>query len=195
MQAKSPLAKLYSSEGSVNERHHLSQAICILNDGECKILDGLNNSEFKECIDYLRELILATDLAHHFSILKDLQGLSSTNLGDKRRLLMPLMITSCDLSDQVKPWPTTQHVADLVYSEFFAQGDLEKQMGLSPKEMMDRQKACVPELQIEFISTVVRPTFVILANVFPDTQVCLDTIEDNRRHWEEMKEQQPQYGP
>lgn len=111
MQAKSPLAKLYSSEGSVNERHHLSQAICILNDGECKILDGLNNAEFKECIDYLRELILATDLAHHFSILRDLQELNSENLGDKRRHLMPLMITSCDLSDQVKPWPTTQHVA------------------------------------------------------------------------------------
>lgn len=111
MQAKSPLAKLYSSEGSVNERHHLSQAICILNDGECKILDGLNNSEFKESIDYLRELILATDLAHHFSILKDLQQMTSTNFVDKRRLLMPLMITNCDLSDQVKPWPTTQHVA------------------------------------------------------------------------------------
>lgn len=71
-----------------------------------------------------------------------------------------------------------------MYAEFFAQGDLEKQMGLSPKEMMDRQKACVPELQIEFISTVVRPSFEILVNVFPETQVCLDTIEDNRRHWE-----------
>lgn len=111
MQAKSPLAKLYSSEGSVNERHHLSQAICILNDGECKILDSLNNAEFKECIDYLRELILATDLAHHFSILRDLQELNASNLIEKRKLLMPLMITSCDLSDQIKPWPTTQHVA------------------------------------------------------------------------------------
>lgn len=66
VEVKSPLAKLYSSEGSVNERHHLSQAICLLNEENCKILDGLTEDQFKECIDCLRELILATDLAHHF---------------------------------------------------------------------------------------------------------------------------------
>lgn len=66
MEIKSPLAKLYSSEGSVNERHHLSQAICILNDENCKILDCLSTEQFKACIDDLRELILATDLANHF---------------------------------------------------------------------------------------------------------------------------------
>lgn len=66
MESKSPLAKLYSSEGSVNERHHLSQAICILNEENSKILDSLNTEQFKECIDYLKNLILATDLAHHF---------------------------------------------------------------------------------------------------------------------------------
>lgn len=66
MEVKSPLARLYSSEGSVNERHHLSQAICLLNDENCKILDSLNTEQFKECIDYMKELILATDLAHHF---------------------------------------------------------------------------------------------------------------------------------
>lgn len=65
-QTGSPLARLYSSEGSVNERHHLSQAICILNDASSKILDGLTTEEFKECIDYLRDLILDTDLANHF---------------------------------------------------------------------------------------------------------------------------------
>lgn len=66
VEVKSPLAKLYSSEGSVNERHHLSQAICLLNDEKSKILDCLSEDQFKECIDFLRELILATDLAHHF---------------------------------------------------------------------------------------------------------------------------------
>lgn len=66
MEIKSPLAKLYSSEGSVNERHHLSQAICILNEENCKILDCLTTEQFKACIDDLRKLILATDLANHF---------------------------------------------------------------------------------------------------------------------------------
>lgn len=74
-----------------------------------------------------------------------------------------------------------------MYAEFFAQGDLEKQMGLAPKQMMDRQKACIPELQIEFITTVVRPTFEILANLFPETEQFLAIIDDNRAQWEIVK--------
>lgn len=57
-------------------------------------------------------------------------------------------------------------------------------MGLAPKQMMDRQKACIPQLQIEFISTVVRPTYEILANLFPDTAQFLAIIDDNRTQWE-----------
>ncbi|XP_059616189.1 cGMP-dependent 3',5'-cyclic phosphodiesterase-like isoform X2 [Phlebotomus argentipes] len=191
--SRSSLAKLYSSEGSVNERHHLSQAICILNDANCKILDSLDNHQFKECIDVIGELILATDLAQHFRIISNLRQLTMENLKLKPMLFLSLLMTCCDLSDQVKPWPTTQFVAELVYAEFFAQGDLEKEMGLSPKEMMDRQKACIPELQIEFITTVVRPTFEILAHIFPEITPCLDTIDDNRRNWVMLREQQPYY--
>uniref|UniRef100_A0A1B0CBD1 Phosphodiesterase n=1 Tax=Lutzomyia longipalpis TaxID=7200 RepID=A0A1B0CBD1_LUTLO len=189
-QSRSSLAKLYSSEGSVNERHHLSQAICILNDASCKILDSLDNDQFKECIDVIGELILATDLAQHFRILANLRQLTPGNLKGNPMLLLSLMMTCCDLSDQIKPWPTTQFVAELVYEEFFHQGDLEKEMGISPPDMMDRQKACIPELQIEFIATVVRPTFEILANIFPETAICLNTIDDNRQNWEKLKDHQ-----
>nr|XP_029712454.1 cGMP-dependent 3',5'-cyclic phosphodiesterase-like isoform X1 [Aedes albopictus]XP_029712459.1 cGMP-dependent 3',5'-cyclic phosphodiesterase-like isoform X1 [Aedes albopictus] len=189
-QSSSPLARLYSSEGSVNERHHLSQAICILNDSSSKILDSLSTEEFKECIDFLRDLILATDLANHFRIMPYLKRLRPENLseGSNQRLLLSLMITCCDLSDQVKSWRTVQHVAHLVYAEFFAEGDLEKQMGLRPNTMMDRKKACIPVLQIEFLTMVVRPTFEILAQIFPETQHFLETIDSNRQQWVDIKE-------
>ncbi|XP_049301647.1 cGMP-dependent 3',5'-cyclic phosphodiesterase-like [Anopheles funestus] len=188
-QTSSPLARLYSSEGSVNERHHLSQAICILNDSSSKILDGLSTTEFKECIDYLRELILATDLANHFRILPRLKKLRAEYLteGSNQRLLLSLMITCCDLNDQIKSWKTVQHVAHLVYAEFFAEGDLEKQMGLRPNAMMDRKKACIPMLQIEFLTTVIRPTFEILVQIFPETDSFLDTIDSNREQWERVR--------
>ncbi|XP_058058564.1 cGMP-dependent 3',5'-cyclic phosphodiesterase-like [Anopheles bellator] len=195
-QTSSPLARLYSSEGSVNERHHLSQAICILNDSSSKILDGLSTGEFKECIDYLRELILATDLANHFRILPRLKKLRSENLaeGANQRLLLSLMITCCDLNDQVKSWKTVQHVAHLVYAEFFAEGDLEKQMGLRPNAMMDRKKACIPMLQIEFLTTVIRPTFEILVQIFPETDPFLATIDSNRAQWECVRNKAAQQG-
>ncbi|XP_058446873.1 cGMP-dependent 3',5'-cyclic phosphodiesterase-like [Malaya genurostris] len=189
-QSSSPLARLYSSEGSVNERHHLSQAIYILNDSSSKILDGLSTEEFKECIDYLRDLILATDLANHFRMLPHLKKLRSDNISESsnQRLLLSLMITCCDLSDQIKSWQTVQHVAHLVYAEFFAEGDLERQMGLRPDTMMDRKKACIPVLQIEFLTTIIRPTFEMLVQIFPETDSFLATIDSNREHWEHQKE-------
>lgn len=187
VEVKSTLARLYSSEGSVNERHHLSQAICLLNEHNNKILDGLSEPEFKECIDTLRHLILATDIALHFGILGELQQLNGANVRDRKHLLMSLLMTCCDLSDQVRPWQTNREVAQLVYAEFFAQGDMEREKGLTPNTMMDRQRACVPQLQIDFIDTCVRPTFAVLAGLFEETVEFVQTIDANRQHWEETR--------
>ncbi|KAK6017424.1 3'5'-cyclic nucleotide phosphodiesterase, partial [Ostertagia ostertagi] len=46
-----------------------------------------------------------------------------------------------------------------IYREFFSQGDLEKQMGASPMEMMDRDRAAVPKIQLDFMDTVALPVF------------------------------------
>jgi cGMP-dependent 3',5'-cyclic phosphodiesterase len=189
-QTGSMLARLYSSEGSINERHHLSQAICILNDPGSKILDSLSTEQFMESIDYLRELILATDLANHFRILNDLKKLTSNNLHENQRLLLSLIITCCDLNDQIKAWSTVYRVAELVYSEFFTQGDLERQMGMSPNLMFDRKKANVPALQIEFLDKVIKPTYEIFVHIFPETSQFLDTINENRKQWIELKEKE-----
>ncbi|CRK94393.1 CLUMA_CG007900, isoform A [Clunio marinus] len=189
-QSGSQLARLYSSEGSINERHHLSQAICILNDPGSKILDSLSTEQFMESIDYLRELILATDLANHFRIFKQLKTLNPENIVDNQRMLLSLLMTCCDLNDQIKMWTTVHSVAELVYTEFFAQGDLERQMGLNPNLMMDRKKACIPALQIEFLDTVVTPTFEIFVQIFPEKSDFLQTISINREHWVEVKEKE-----
>lgn len=57
-------------------------------------------------------------------------------------------------------------------------------MGLRPDKMMDRQRACIPRLQIEFLNTVILPTFKILAQIFPETSSFIDQIELNRNEWE-----------
>ena len=52
--------------------------------------------------------------------------------------------------------------AKLVYTEFFTQGDLEKAMGNKPVESMDREKAFIPSLQIQFIDHIVLPVYKLL---------------------------------
>lgn len=54
---------------------------------------------------------------------------------------------------------TVQSFQKLIYKEFFTQGDLEKAMGVMPNEMMDREKARIPRLQINFLEQVVLPVY------------------------------------
>lgn len=46
---------------------------------------------------------------------------------EPRSLLRAMSMTVCDLSAITKPWPVEKRVADLVSSEFFEQGDMERQ--------------------------------------------------------------------
>ena len=47
----------------------------------------------------------------------------------------------------------------LVYQEFFSQGDMEKNTGKKPLEMMDREKANIPDLQISFLDGIASPVY------------------------------------
>uniref|UniRef100_A0A8C3CH31 Phosphodiesterase 2A n=1 Tax=Cairina moschata TaxID=8855 RepID=A0A8C3CH31_CAIMO len=83
---KSVLAALYSSEGSVMERHHFAQAIAILNSQGCNIFDHFSRKDYQRMLDLMRDIILATDLAHHLRIFKDLQKMAEGGEGAARTL-------------------------------------------------------------------------------------------------------------
>lgn len=52
---------------------------------------------------------------------------------EPRSLLRAMSMTVCDLSAITKPWPIEKRVADLVSSEFFEQGDMERhELNITP---------------------------------------------------------------
>ncbi|KAL4647098.1 cGMP-dependent 3',5'-cyclic phosphodiesterase isoform X1 [Arapaima gigas] len=185
--SKSVLAALYSSEGSVMERHHFAQAIAILNTHGCNIFDKFSRKDYQRMLDLMRDIILATDLAHHLRIFKDLQKMADAGYnpknGNHHSLLLCLLMTSCDLSDQTKGWKTTRKIAELIYKEFFSQGDLEKAMGNRPSEMMDREKAYIPELQISFMEHIAMPIYKLLHEIFPKSAELYERVAANREQW------------
>ncbi|XP_067307593.1 cGMP-dependent 3',5'-cyclic phosphodiesterase isoform X2 [Pseudorasbora parva] len=185
--SQSVLAALYSSEGSVMERHHFAQAIAILNTHGCNIFEKFSRKDYQRMLDLIRDIILATDLAHHLRIFKDLQKMADVGYNSKnqthRSLLLCLLMTSCDLSDQTKGWKTTRKIAELIYKEFFSQGDLEKAMGNRPSEMMDREKAYIPELQISFMEHIAMPIYKLLQELFPRAAELYERVAANREQW------------
>ncbi|ELU14020.1 hypothetical protein CAPTEDRAFT_109907, partial [Capitella teleta] len=184
----SVLAALYCSEGSVMERHHFAQSMCILNTEGCNIFIDLPRKEYEKALDLMRDIILATDLSHHLRIMKDLETMAEEGYDKKnprhRSLLLFLLMTSCDLSDQTKNWTNSKKIAELIYQEFFSQGDLEKATGRDVQEMMDRDRACIPLLQIDFLNKIALPVFRLLAKIFPDASEVLQAVLSNRDKWE-----------
>lgn len=79
VESKSTLAALYSSEGSVLERHHFAQTLCILNSYGCNIFENMDSEQYSHILDLIRDIILATDLGRHFKIVKQQAEMAESN--------------------------------------------------------------------------------------------------------------------
>uniref|UniRef100_A0A5S6Q3D5 Phosphodiesterase n=1 Tax=Trichuris muris TaxID=70415 RepID=A0A5S6Q3D5_TRIMR len=191
VQSKTALAQLYSSEGSVLECHHFAQTMCILNIEECNIFADLHPNVYQMILDKIRDIILATDLAQHLRIRAEIVQMAKSGFQkDNERhvfLLHSALMTACDLADQVKPWTKSKMAAAQVYKEFFSQGDLEKAMGNRPVEAMDRDKANIMNLQLDFLDTIALPLFKILYQMFPQFKPVYESACFNRFCYETMQ--------
>ncbi|XP_037792797.1 cGMP-dependent 3',5'-cyclic phosphodiesterase-like [Penaeus monodon] len=136
--------------------------------------------------------IQSTDLAHHLRLVSELREVADTGYDGRNprhhELLICLLMTAADLSDQTKDWQSSKHVAELIYKEFFTQGDLEKAMGNMPLEMMDREKAFIPELQLQFLDDVAIPVYELLAKMFPGASDPYHNIQASRKNWAKLRD-------
>ncbi|XP_064594905.1 dual 3',5'-cyclic-AMP and -GMP phosphodiesterase 11-like isoform X2 [Liolophura sinensis] len=190
----SPLAQLYST--STMEHHHFDQCIMILSTKGNDILGSVNQEEYERIIQLLEGAILATDLALYFRYRGEFFELVQTekadwNCDDHKDLLRSMMMTACDVSAITKPWGIQQKVAQLIATEFFEQGDIEKaELKIKPQDMMDRDKQDqFPSMQVGFIDTICMPVYSAIAKVNPRLEPLLSGCKDNRVHWQELLEQ------
>ncbi|KAK4470061.1 hypothetical protein MN116_006527 [Schistosoma mekongi] len=189
----SPLASIYGYKGSILEHHHVDQTMRILNLTDCNIFSQMSNVEYKRCITLLKQIILATDLYQHITIMPEIIQMTNDvyNPCNQRHheLLLCILVTGCDLNDQCKNWYNTRDTAKLIYHEFFNQGDLEKVYGTTPLPSLDRNKAFIPELQIHFLDSIVQPCFKTLSIILPKFQSTLNTIQVNKQIWQMLSDE------
>lgn len=71
---------------------------------------------------------------------------------NRRRALIGLMMTSCDLCSNAKKWEPTKATVYELYEEFWTEGDLRKSKGISFISMMDRDLIDdVPDGQVSIL--------------------------------------------
>ncbi|XP_076275269.1 phosphodiesterase 11 isoform X2 [Rhynchophorus ferrugineus] len=187
IKASSPLAQLYST--STMEHHHFDQCIMILNSPGNQILANMSPEEYSRVIKVLEEAILSTDLAVYFrkrgaffNIIRD--GPCWT-MEEHRDLLRGMLMTVCDLAAITKPWDIEKRVAELVSSEFFEQGDIEREkLNITPIDIMNREKEDqLPLMQVGFIDSICLPIYEGFAKLSDKLEPLVEGVRQNRVHW------------
>uniref|UniRef100_A0A674DNF4 Phosphodiesterase n=1 Tax=Salmo trutta TaxID=8032 RepID=A0A674DNF4_SALTR len=198
----SELALMYNDE-SVLENHHLAVGFKLLQEDNCDIFQNLTKKERQSLRRMVIDMVLATDMSKHMSLLADLKTMVETkkvtssgvllldNYTDKIQV-MRNMVHCADLSNPTKSLDLYRQWTDRIMNEFSHQGDREREKGMEISPMCDKHTASVEKSQVGFIDYIVHPLWETWADlVHPDAQDILDTLEDNRNWYQSMIPQRP----
>ncbi|KAL8275955.1 hypothetical protein Esti_000071 [Eimeria stiedai] len=128
------------------------------------ILKGFTAAAYRQLRKQVIDLILATDMAHHFPILSSFRARHashtfsiSANEEDKW-MLAKLLIKTGDIGHSMLAWDQHFVWASRVNEEFYKQGDVEEQLGATISPLCDRRKAAeMPAAQCGFLEYIVLP--------------------------------------
>lgn len=166
----------------------------------------MTNEEFRVVRRRIIESILSTDMANHgknFSLLKarfEADGINSGKNADKlladnvtknfetQQSVINMIIHSADISNPCKPLNIYTKWVDLVFQEFFMQGDLEKNATLPVSMLCDRESIDISKSQIGFIKYVVKPSLDLIIQLIPECQPYFDNCVSNLAYYEKLVE-------
>uniref|UniRef100_A0A3Q3VYR4 Phosphodiesterase n=1 Tax=Mola mola TaxID=94237 RepID=A0A3Q3VYR4_MOLML len=198
----SELALMYNDE-SVLENHHLAVGFKLLQEDNCDIFQNLTKKQRQSLRKMVIDMVLATDMSKHMSLLADLKTMVETkkvtssgvllldNYTDRIQVLRN-MVHCADLSNPTKSLELYRQWTDRIMEEFFHQGDRERERGMEISPMCDKHTASVEKSQVGFIDYIVHPLWETWADlVHPDAQDILDMLEDNRNWYQSMIPQSP----
>ncbi|CAH1775433.1 unnamed protein product [Owenia fusiformis] len=191
----SHLAQLYGTKATL-EHHHFNHAVMILNSEGHNLFSNMTSEDYVSVTTILKQCILATDLSLHFQIRsKFFQIVESGSCNwedrDHKEVLRSILMTSCDIASITKSWDVQRRTASLVMTEFFEQGDKERnELKIQPQTMMDREKQEeLPKLQMGWIDGVCVPLYKALGKVNDSFEPMLGGVMSNRANWEKLDEQ------
>ena len=99
------------------------------------------------------------------------------------------MFHLADISNPTKPWHLCQHWADLLFIEFFQQGDLEKLHEFPVSQFFDRDTTNIAKSQIGFLDYIIKPSFELATKILPKIAFTIENVEANKQHWTALFEE------
>lgn len=189
---ESPLALLYN-DSSVLEMMHCSIFFAVLRSQGTHLLNDWETSE-RQCFrQQVIRMILDTDLAKHFDQVKKFREKylesekdSEERTPEQRQDILSFMLKLSDIGGSAKPFALHAQWATRIQSEFFLQGDLEREVGLPCSPFCDRQVQKVAESQQGFYTYIVKPLYDCLVPFLRSARLNLEVMQnitENEEFW------------
>ena len=136
---------------SVLESHHWRFCVSILH--ESKIFEHFTFDQWNEVKFMVKSLIMATDITQQANYLAKFRTILSTreplnmSISSNRLFALQLALKCADLANPCRPWMLSKRWSGQICSEFYRQGDFERQLQLPVTPMCDRYKASMAKIQ------------------------------------------------
>ncbi|NXP94467.1 PDE4B phosphodiesterase, partial [Passerina amoena] len=191
----SELALMYNDE-SVLENHHLAVGFKLLQEEHCDIFQNLTKKQRQTLRKMVIDMVLATDMSKHMSLLADLKTMVETKKVTSSGVLLLDNYTDRIQQDKIHPaLLSTLMTNSLRASSWENSVNFLFQTlccSLNPCGHLVRPCVCPFVFQVGFIDYIVHPLWETWADlVQPDAQDILDTLEDNRNWYQSMIPQSP----
>ncbi|EFJ48255.1 3'5'-cyclic nucleotide phosphodiesterase, partial [Volvox carteri f. nagariensis] len=180
-----PLAVRYNDKSPL-ENHHAAAAFSCMRRTGLDVLAPLTTDQKSTFRKQVIEMVLATDMKQHFSLLSHfstVHRLASYNKPAARLLSLQMVIKAADLGHLGEGFEVHKRWLSSLEEEFFRQGDKERQLGIPISPLFDRAKQGVSKSQVGFYDFVALPLLHALCSAFPGTQPLMTCFMDNYHHY------------
>ena len=187
------------------ENYHVAQSFKALLIPKNNMLDQLSPEEYRLVRRRMIETILATDMAQHGKELSTLKTKIDTfdikdgeyvermifegNVSktyENQQAVISMCVHCADLSNPAKKEAVNKIWIDLIFKEFFKQGDEERKLGLQITLLCDRNTTNIYKSQIGFINFAVIPVYDALMQFIPEISPYMNVIKENLKRFENL---------
>ncbi|CBZ53684.1 hypothetical protein NCLIV_034660 [Neospora caninum Liverpool] len=193
IQSSSTLSVVYNDR-SILENYHACLTFYTLSHRTCNIFRGKTVTQYRDIRKKVIELILSTDMSHHFEFAtriaarRENPDFNFREREEDRALVLSLAIKVADLGHCAVDWEAHAAWSARLKEEFFAQGDEEQRLGLPVSPLCDRsQQGQLPRSQANFIEFLFLPLAQHVAAIAPDDRFERTAIARARQNiffWE-----------
>mmetsp|Transcript_22213 Transcript_22213/g.61423 ORF Transcript_22213/g.61423 Transcript_22213/m.61423 type:complete len:442 (+) Transcript_22213:85-1410(+) len=191
--SRHPRATTYNDK-SVNENYHIARAFELARTNKgCDIFELFTFDEQKKCRQLMIDVVLATDMAIHFELLKNfnsqMEAVPDVNQWEDRNLLYRMIVHLADIANPSRPFGLARPWAERVIQEFCEQGDKEQQAGLSVSPFCNKATMNMPRAQLGFIDIFVKPTLQAFEGAAPEfIRMALQELENTISEWKKLEQ-------